>query len=86
MTDLQALFQMLDQLAPEELALVRNYLERRQAEHLAFREALRHLDIQWADPSDDHDAALEQQAEEIDRALQGTPLLSEIIIQHRGDK
>ena len=50
----------------------------------AIRAALGDL-VRWADTSDDSDAYLEMEAEAIDRAFQGTPPLSEIIIQDRGE-
>ena len=39
----------------------------------------------WPDTSDDSDAWVEDMAEEIDRAFQGDPPLSQIIIEDRGE-
>ncbi len=41
--------------------------------------------IQWADPTLDPHPEVEALADEIDRAFQGNPPLSEIIIQERGE-
>jgi predicted DNA-binding antitoxin AbrB/MazE fold protein len=39
----------------------------------------------WPDTSDDSDAWVEDMADEIDRAFQGDPPLSQYIIEDRGD-
>jgi predicted DNA-binding antitoxin AbrB/MazE fold protein len=39
----------------------------------------------WPDTSDDSDAWVEDMAEEIDKAFQGDPPLSQIIIEDRGE-
>jgi predicted DNA-binding antitoxin AbrB/MazE fold protein len=49
-----------------------------------LRAALSDLVVHWPDPTDDRDAEVEQYADEIDRAFQGDPPLSEIIIKGRG--
>jgi predicted DNA-binding antitoxin AbrB/MazE fold protein len=41
--------------------------------------------VEWSDPNDDRNAWVEEMAAEIDRAFQGEPPLSEIIIQDRGE-
>jgi predicted DNA-binding antitoxin AbrB/MazE fold protein len=50
----------------------------------ALRNALGDLVSHWPDPSDNQDAELENLADEIDHALQGSKPLSEIIIEDRG--
>jgi predicted DNA-binding antitoxin AbrB/MazE fold protein len=54
-------------------------------EEEALRAALGDI-VRWADPSDDSDAAIEREAEAIKDAVQGTPLLSEVIIEERGGR
>lgn len=51
----------------------------------ALRNALGDLVAQWPDPTDNHDAELEDLADEIDKALQGSKPLSQIIIEDRGE-
>jgi predicted DNA-binding antitoxin AbrB/MazE fold protein len=41
--------------------------------------------VRWSDPDDDRDAWVEDMAEEIDRAFQGDPPLSQYIIEDRGE-
>lgn len=41
--------------------------------------------VQWSNPDDDSDAWVEDMADEIDRAFQGNPPLSQYIIEDRGD-
>jgi predicted DNA-binding antitoxin AbrB/MazE fold protein len=41
--------------------------------------------VRWPDTSDDSDAWVEELADEIDRAFQGDPPLSQIIIEDRGE-
>lgn len=41
--------------------------------------------VQWSNPDDDSDAWVEDMAEEIDRAFQGDPPLSQYIIEDRGE-
>ena len=49
----------------------------------AVREALGDLVVHWPDASDDSDSHLDQLADELDRAFQGEPPLSQIIIEDR---
>jgi predicted DNA-binding antitoxin AbrB/MazE fold protein len=48
-----------------------------------IREALADMNIQWADPTNDLHAWVEEEAEAIDLALQGDPPLSQFIIEDR---
>lgn len=67
----------------------------REGQHLTIhlensdeREALRAIlgdTVIWPDTSDDSDAWVEGMAEEIDRAFQGEPPLSQFIIEDRGE-
>ncbi len=40
--------------------------------------------VRWATPADDRDAWAEAEADRIDQAFQGTPPLSQIILEERG--
>jgi predicted DNA-binding antitoxin AbrB/MazE fold protein len=57
-----------------------------QSERDALRAALSDMPVKWPDPSDDSDAGLEEMAEVIDSAFRGSPPLSEVIIQDRGER
>jgi predicted DNA-binding antitoxin AbrB/MazE fold protein len=50
-----------------------------------LRAILSDLPIRWSNPDDDTDAWVEDMADEIDRAFQGEPPLSQYIIEDRGD-
>ncbi len=50
----------------------------------AIRAALGDL-VRWSDPTDNRNAWVEDMADEIDKAFQGNPPLSEFIIQDRGE-
>jgi hypothetical protein len=41
------------------------------------------MSVQWSDTSDDSDTWVEELADEIDRAFQGEPPLSQIMIEER---
>lgn len=41
--------------------------------------------VQWSNPDDDSNAWVEEMADEIDRAFQGDPPLSQYIIEDRGE-
>ncbi len=60
-----------------------------KSESISEREQLKALLgdlVQWADPSDDRHAWVENMAQEIDNAFQGLRPLSEIIIEERGEQ
>lgn len=42
--------------------------------------------VRWANPDDDRDAWVEDEADAIDKAFQGDPPLSQIIIDDRGER
>lgn len=60
-------------------------IDKRAQRREAMRTILSDMSVRWANPLDDSDAWVEDMAEEIDKAFQGEPSLSQIIIEDRGD-
>jgi DNA-binding transcriptional MocR family regulator len=84
--DLGELFLAVDELQPDQLEQLRDYIDRRQkAATDAIRTALGDS-VRWHDPSDDRHAWVEQEAQAIEDAFRGLRPLSEIIIEERGEQ